>query len=218
MSTSNTDTPKQRLLTLISIYGGNQSAFARLVGTTQSTVTSWLRRDRLTNHAVDIITAALPDVNRAWLMWGEGSEVPAEQPLPDGMRFVPYYEDVPAVCGTSEMYDTREVASSVLVPDTLSGDIMLTAQGDSMSPTIEEGDRILLRPLASPDEITTGDIYLVITSTGIKAVKRIVEADRSDPAIIIDTDNPHYVWRSSRRILKSDILRLYRVTALMRNL
>jgi phage repressor protein C with HTH and peptisase S24 domain len=85
---------------------------------------------------------------------------------------------------------------------------VVRANGDSMAPCINDGDRVTIRRMTDMDEILYGQVYLVVTQnyTMLKRVKRY--APDEDNYVILHSDNPNY---DDMKTHKSKILALYLV-------
>ena len=85
---------------------------------------------------------------------------------------------------------------------------VVRANGDSMAPGINDGDRVTIRRVTDMDEILYGQVYLVVTQnyTMLKRVKRYAQDEAN--YVILHSDNPNY---DDMKTHKSKILALYLV-------
>ncbi len=112
---------------------------------------------------------------------------------------VPFARDVRAAAGSGEMVFEEEADLHIAIPRSLlppwirpSGLIGLRAAGDSMEPTLNDGDVILLdRRGAEPID---GQVFVIHTDDGL-VVKRLREEDEGWE---MTSDNPVYPSRRSR--------------------
>ncbi len=81
---------------------------------------------------------------------------------------------------------------------------IIRANGDSMTPTINDGDFIAVREVTDFDDIFYGQIYLVITAQNrmVKYVRRY-EPDE-DNYVLLKSENPNYddIKMPKKRIIK----------------
>lgn len=113
---------------------------------------------------------AFPDLNREWLLYGEGQMLRNELKSFDNkisskkaIRNVPVYE-LTATAGFSNIYNDckTEAIQYLTIPNLPPVDGALYARGDSMSPLIESGDIVVFKKVElSPLNILWGNIYIV---------------------------------------------------------
>lgn len=85
-------------------------------------------------------------------------------------------------------------------------DCWCNARGDSMSPTISNGDKIAIKEITDPQKCLINDeIYAIVTTNGLRTIKRI--RDNGDSLTLIP-DNKLY---SEQTISKELILKVYKV-------
>lgn len=208
--TPNSDQLSDRVRLLIGV--SSMRSFAQSAGIRPSTLQSILKGTRPTvDNLVAIADAAGVSVD--WLATGRGerSGTPpnpglAEEPavwLPgkvqgaaeNGFVMIPRY-DVTASAGPGAFQDMEKVTDVLAFkadwvrrelrtsPEKLA---LITAEGDSMDPTIRPGDILLID--TSVDEIEQDSIYVVVID-GYVMVKRCQRLFRS--GIVIKSDNPNY--------------------------
>lgn len=113
---------------------------------------------------------AFPDLNRDWLLYGEGEMLRRELKSFDrsvegkkSVRQVPVYE-LAATAGFSSIYQdcSTEAVEYLNIPDLPAVDGAIYARGDSMSPLIESGDIVIFKKVElCTDNILWGNIYIV---------------------------------------------------------
>lgn len=175
------------------IAGSTQRAFAQRVGVSQTTINQYLQgqQDPRLSQLVKIAEGAGRSL--AWLVTGVEAGAPATVDKADGFVPVPRLQ-VKASAG----------AGAVAVPEDLEdeGVVMfreawmrrigvnprtaqaLTAIGDSMEPTIRDGDLLLVD--RSIDRIVDNGIYVVVLG-GMVLVKRVQV--KRDGSILLRSDN-----------------------------
>lgn len=131
-----------------------------------------------------------PDLNREWLLTGEGEMLNNEQsqslsPINDmvignngGDNFksqhtIKYYPNVDGSMGGVQFLDNPdEAVCNIVIPGYSDCNFAINAYGDSMYPLIK-GGQIVLMIEWTERFIDWGRIYLVVTKTGYRAIKRI---------------------------------------------
>lgn len=113
---------------------------------------------------------AFPDLNRDWLLYGEGEMLRRELKSFDrsvegkkSVRHVPVYE-LAATAGFSSIYQdcSTEAVEYLNIPNLPAVDGAIYARGDSMSPLIESGDIVIFKKVElCTDNILWGNIYIV---------------------------------------------------------
>ena len=209
--------PKEKLKMLIRQYGGTQSEFANIIGTTQPTIATWLSNNQIPAGGMTKICRALPEVSFEWLT-GK-SDVPqrgysdynaySEQP-----KGACYYSRMPASAGQLEMGDEDITTERISIPG-IEVDAYFPVVGNSMDPTIQSGDIVGIRKLDSTSRIRPNDIYLIFTRDNERMLKRIKGVNGQSPMLTLYSDNPAY---EPFQILKEQILGVYKAVCIIRNL
>ncbi len=139
---------------------------------------------------------AFPDINREWLLFGEGSMTKIGQhPViashvfqlqtdhATGAQRIPLF-DITGTCGLMSIFDDASVVPSdyLSVPDLPAVDGAIYVRGDSMSPVIKSGDIIIFKKVELDDtSILWGQIYLLsfaIQGDSYTVVKYVKQSDR----------------------------------------
>ena len=71
---------KSRIKLLVSMFGGTQAEFAKRIGSTQSTITSWISRNSIPTAALQRIKESCENVDINWLLTGEGTILKESMP------------------------------------------------------------------------------------------------------------------------------------------
>ncbi|MFH2012572.1 MAG: S24 family peptidase [Pseudomonadota bacterium] len=139
------------------------------------------------------------NINESWLLTGEGEmekvsgppsiaepRAPYIPPVPGAtpLRIIPVLGRVPA--GFPDQIPEQEIIEYIKCPDTQFGDYALIVKGESMSPTIKDGDYILF---INDGDIKNGDVIVVNDEWGDSMIKRYREKDGD---ILLTSDNPEY--------------------------
>lgn len=116
------------------------------------------------------------DLNFDWLLTGEGEMCAANEPTPeisytDG---VPYF-DVDFKLGFDEMEHPGAPNPEYLIrmPGYEKATLWCNASGHSMEPEINNGDILALQRIDDFSFLPFGDIYGIITTNGMRTIKRL---------------------------------------------
>lgn len=153
-------------------------------------------------------------VRKSWLVDGEGQKyrlpkevletIPARRSQDAG---VPYY-DVDFKGGFDIMGNDQTVNPDYMIDFTPynKADAWCNASGDSMHPTISNGDKIALKEVRDPRTcLIDGEIYAIVTTNDLRTIKRV--RDNGDTITLI-ADNPKFGEQTIRKEL---ILRVFKV-------
>ena len=218
---------REKLTALINQFaGGSQQAFASLIGVSRSNVATWMHRGSMTANGREAILDAFPQVSREWLQGsgrmgeGEGREEDGGDAL-EGMmaersdtiyfsrnELIPLFEDCRATCGIAEQFEHPELVTEHIRLPGVKGLAALTAEGNSMEPTIHEGDLCIIGDEVTMAGVSAKSIYLIVTRSGHCMFKRIYDEGDGSRKILALSDNPGYVPHAEP-LLKADILHVY---------
>lgn len=178
-------------------FGWSQDELADNIKSTQGSVSRYLKRDRVPDGQTMILITAL--AKRLGMVGGfaEGGEtLPVQfQASAANFSFVPRYK-ISAGAGTGRFaldqiaadrlaFRTDWLRDLGLTPERAG---LITASGDSMSPTIPDG-AIMLVDLTEGQPLKNGYLYIVVLG-GDVLVKRL--ARRIDGSVELISDNPAY--------------------------
>lgn len=158
----------------------------------------------LGSKAIDKILSKYQDLSRVWLLTGEGSML--SQPATSSSRSpVPVY-DIDVTCGLSETrtYSDMPLEGYIDIPSISRDAIVVKTHGDSMLPTVHDGDYVAIRRIDTWDYIMFGNIY-VVELPNYRAMKRIRKGS-DDNHIILRSDNDDY---DDVEVPKADIRSLW---------
>ena len=161
------------------------------------------------------IFTAYPQLNADWLLTGKGEMYVDDDPKPDISYTdgIPYY-DVDFECGFDELADAGAPNPQYLIrmPGYEKATLWCNATGRSMDPEISNGDIIALQLIEDPSFLPFGAVYAIITTNGMRTIKRLGHSDRPGCYRLIPT-NPEY---DAQDIPVSIIYRVYRVLGSMK--
>ena len=161
---------------------------------------------------IEKILIAYQDLNKVWLLTGEGSmlnkSAPAASSLADPAGGIPYYKDMPVSAGKADLMDVEgsENAVGFINIKGVSGQYAFPVVGCSMEPVIHAGDIVVVDSLNQWDKLDPDKIYLIFTHDD-RMIKHL-ETDEAN-ADILWCVSPNYKRFS---LQKTEILRIYKVT------
>ena len=179
---------------------------SKLLETPDRTISNYERGERKPSVDYLILLAEKLQANPEWLILGKGemfidAEKSSQLNIPKQVdlanyRFIPYY-DLKAAAGDGSIIDDDNIKDYIAftkewlsknIPASFNNLIILIAKGDSMDPTIKDGD-LLIVDTTIKDSIKNDGIY-IIRMDDYLVVKRLQRLHESKLAIM--SDNPRY--------------------------
>ncbi len=210
---------------------------AQKLGVSESTIDSWKARGSIPDKYI-LQTVHLQGIDKTWLETGEGEMYKTNERLQKAKELlnniennhktdvvnVPFYEDIYASAGAGayneELTPTQKLAFSenflrnMLNIIDFTGLHIITAVGDSMQPTVFDGDRLFVLPIRDHD-LKDGGVYVISTPFGV-LVKRVYIYPVEEK-IILHSDNPDI----KDEVLEGEIMEkvkfIGRVVGILRN-
>jgi phage repressor protein C with HTH and peptisase S24 domain len=161
-------------------------------------------------------------ISASWLLTGEGPMLKEEKEMEKEEEYEllpritedkgrPYY-DVDFLGGYGEFADDPASAPVTYMidypPYNKEGVFYMNVRGDSMSPEINSGDLVALRPIeAWYDFLLLGKVYAIVTLSGQRTIKRLRRGSDSEH-YTLEPINPAY---ESQEIPKTQIERVFEV-------
>ena len=161
-------------------------------------------------------------ISASWLLTGEGPMLKEEKEMEKEEEYEllpritedkgrPYY-DVDFLGGYGEFADDPASAPVTYMidypPYNKEGVFYMNVRGDSMSPEINSGDLVALRPIeAWYDFLLLGKVYAIVTLSGQRTIKRLRRGSDSEH-YTLEPINPAY---ESQEIPKAQIERVFEV-------
>ncbi len=180
----------ERLKKIRQALSFSQKDFGSCFGSSQNSISKYeLNQAEISNIVIDKLVSEF-GVNANWLITGHGEMFGENAPSANIAR-LPVL-DASASAGTGienlsvEIVDEFEISKRVLLPFPDEKCRVIFTRGDSMSPTIQDGEMLIF----VLDLIDANGIY-IIRSDGRLMVKR-VEFQIGKPEMIIKSDNPNY--------------------------
>lgn len=192
-------TVKDRVRQFIKYKGLRMKDFESACGLSSGYVTSM--RKGFGDEKLSNVLTAYPDLNRDWLLYGEGKMIrdsledpPQVVHVNQNMNGILVY-DIDATCGkqSRDMDFTDDVViGSIDLPNISRDCKIIRANGDSMIPTICDGNWIAIREVYDFDDVFYGQIYVVVTSEYrmIKYVRKYEQDE--DHYFLLRSANPNY--------------------------
>ena len=216
-------TLKDRIIAFIEKMGFTKAQFEKNAGLSNGFVDK--SGDNSRRSSLDKISKAYPQLNMTWLLTGEGEMLKGTEPqreteertVKSYTKGVPYY-NVDFLGGFDLLFDDSSIVPEYLIDfrDFNRATCWCNITGHSMEPEINHGDIIALREIADFSFIPYGEIYAIVTTTGMRTVKRIGPSSAPDCYSLIPTNkSPEY---GIQEIPKASILRLYEVLGCMKKI
>ena len=186
----------------------NQSMLAKALGVTRQTISNRIRNNS------EITISELEKIQDFFKV-----KLISDAPVSDGMVQVDYYPEVFASCGngTVTFSDEKELVEfhKSMLPDYSKSKkySMICARGDSMSPYINSGDKLIIEHWEN-NQIIDNKVYVFSYKSEI-FVKRL---SKNLDEIIIKSDNPNYNIRVIKGEDMNDINIIGRVVSVLRSI
>lgn len=201
----------EELISLISLKTGNsinQSMLAESLGLTRQTISNRIRNES------EVTVSELQrteDFFNVKLLNSANSDFE--------LAYIDYYTDVFASCGNGSIVFSSEKTKLPIPTSMINGYSknklysMINATGNSMSPTIEHGDKLIVEHWTG-DQIQDNKIY-VFCYNGEFFVKRL---SKNIDEIIIKSDNPEYRIRTIPPKSLNDLILIGKIVATVKTL
>ena len=211
----NTSTVKSRLQEYLKAKRISQLEFTRSIGVSPTYVGAM--RKGVPAPRLKKICELYPDLNRDWLLYGEGEMLNTNRGGASS-RSVDEYETlllpVEAYAGGLQMW-SRGVSESDcrrIVSPVSGADFALPIKGDSMEPRFHDGSTLLIKKINDKAFIPWGHTMVVDTENGV-LVKNILPVSdengtQSDEFVMAESLNPKY---PPFKIPTASIYGIYRV-------
>ena len=161
---------------------------------------------------------AASDLNINWLLTGEGSMLKADSadavPTISYTDGVPYYDE-DFMLGFDEIGTPSSENPDFLIrmPGYERATLWCNASGHSMEPEINNGDIIALQRIEDFSFLPYGDVYGIITTNGMRTIKRLGRSDLPGHYRLIPTNSDY----DAQDISVDKIALVYRVMGTMKS-
>lgn len=213
-------TVKERLIAYLDYKKVSKSDFGRSIGVSSAYVSSM--RKSIDPEKLQSIAKNYPDLDTGWLMTGEGEMLKGQEqgisaPVKGYTVGVPYY-NVDFLGGFDLVTNDQTITPEYLIDfkEYNKATCWCNITGHSMEPEITSGDIIALKEVIDPSFLPFGEIYAIITTNGMRTIKRIGPASSPDCYALIPTNkSPEY---GVQEIQKNMIFKVYEVLGCMKKL
>lgn len=190
-----TTTVKGRLLCFLNEKRLSQSEFSRILGVAPTYVGAI--RKSLSAEKVARLTRAFPDLNRDWLLYGEG-EMFKEHPIENATAIEAGDYEVPllpvsAYAGNLQMWSQGVALKDCekIISPVRGADFAIRITGDSMEPLLHDGSTILIKRINEKAFIPWGNPMVIDSENGV-LVKDVFPSERGRSYIEARSLNPKY--------------------------
>ena len=200
--------------------GHTQASIASQLGVSQPYVNALLTGRKAFGKSQAKKWGDLYGLSPSWLLTGEGDMLKADSKEEEEYELLPRitedkgrpYYDVDFLGGYGEFADDPASAPVTYMidypPYNKEGVFYMNVRGDSMSPEINSGDLVALRPIeAWYDFLLLGKVYAIVTLSGQRTIKRLRRGSDSEH-YTLEPINPAY---ESQEIPKTQIERVFEV-------
>lgn len=206
-NSDNLSTPVGRLRCFLRERGLSQAEFSRATGLDPSNVSRILSGRMPLGNAAAARIAETFGLNRTWLLSGEGPVRAVAEP-----QGAPVYDiDITAgPVGLTRDFTSEHIVGHLALPDISPDCPVVRVSGNSMTPTINNGALLSIRPVTATGPIFWGQIYVVVLDDYrmVKYVRR-----HPDPSMVILHSANHDC--EDMEIRRSDIRALFLVEAVI---
>lgn len=208
----NTSSVKARLQQLLKAKRVSPSEFTRRLGVSPGYVGAM--RKSIPEEKVMKINEIFPDLNRDWLLYGEGEML--KESRPGGETEVHRIPLLPVEAMAGPLQDFSMGVSleqcEFITSPVKGAQLAITISGDSMEPEIHNGTIAALRRINENAFIPWGNPLVVDTENGV-LVKTLYPSDLGEDYIEARSYNPRY---NPFQIPKNSIFGIYRIVGYMR--
>lgn len=163
---------------------------------------------------IDKILDKYQDINKAWLLTGEGEMLKSNRvtSAPASNKNIPFY-DIDVTASIAESFnDTPEIPQYYIdFPPLNDCTAAFPVYGESMEPDFFAGEVVLVKEITNVDSMLWGEPYLVITNANcdnLRTIKNVyLSEDRTK--FILRATNPRYAGDTI--IPRDDVLKIFLV-------
>lgn len=206
------ETVKERTLQFIKFKGISMKTFEEKCGLSTGYVTSM--RKSFGSEKLNNVLNAFPDLNRDWLLYGEGEMQLSEENYSKIEKKVEA-SIIPILPISAQAGSLNEFVTSVMLNDcekvvtpVKGADFAIPVNGDSMAPEFPNGSQVHIKRINERAFIEWGKVYVLDTVNGT-VIKRIVPSDR-DGYVRCVSINPDPIY-APFEVSFNDIFGIYRV-------
>lgn len=204
---------KDRLKKFLKYKNITASAFEKKIGAANGYVSGMI--NTIGPKYLDIILTSYPDLNRNWLLYGEGEMLKPDKPhVPEEQPDMALLVPIGAMGGDLMGFDPEGVLPEDCerIPSPIRGiRLAFPVIGDSMVPDYPSGSTVFVKKI-DPSYIPWGQVFVLDTTNGV-LIKEIQPSDKEGYLTCV-SHNPSGRYKAFD-IPKSAIRAMYRVVASM---
>ncbi len=166
--------------------------FEKLIGVSNGYVNAM--RKGVGGKKLDKILEVFPELNRNWLLFGEGEMLKTLTPLPmNSTAGIPLVSaEAVAGFGNSDFaIEQTMVLANYVIPDFKQISFMIRVTGDSMMPNLKSGDIVAVRTIYSRSYIEWNKPHLIATRDNGMLIKRLRQSQKEEHFLLV-SDNTDY--------------------------
>lgn len=216
------ETVKDRLTRFRQYKKLGQGKFEKLSGLSNGYLTQL--RKAPGSEKLQRILCAFPDLNRTWLLTGEGEMLVQKKeeslPVPKTSYTTgrPYY-NVDFIGGFDLIINDQTIIPEYNIdfsPYNQDGVFWCNITGHSMEPKVSHGDIIAIKEVSDwQSYLTMGEIYAIVTTNELRTVKIIRKGASDDVFRLIPINTADF---DEQEISKSMIMRVFEVLGCMKRI
>jgi repressor LexA len=187
-------------------------AFEKAIGVTRNSIHNLVDKDGgIGADKIAKIIAKFPDVNPNWLLTGAGEMLNTKEDtqvliISNKPNVILYNIDASAGGLIAAQNAQGEYLDQWFIPDLIGEHIAISVLGNSMSPTMENGDKIVAKECFRND-LRDGQIYIIISTDNNVRVKRL---RMGNEVLMLWSDNVAFQPRHER-LDPDDIVKIFHV-------
>ena len=209
------ETVKDRLTRFRQYKKLGQGKFEKLSGLSNGYLTQL--RKAPGSEKLQRILCAFPDLNRTWLLTGEGDMLTggqAEQTIQSSTDDIHLIPLLPVSAQGGSLNDfvvsIKESSCEKIISPIKGADYAMSVSGESMAPEYPSGSQILIKRIDEKAFIDWGRVYVLDTCNGT-VIKRLFPSDTADK-VLCKSINPEF---PPFEVSLSDVYAVYRVLMCM---
>ena len=198
--------------------GLNDNKVTNTLGLSVGTLGKSRKENRdLSDRNIESILKFYTDLNRTWLLTGEGemlTGVQTEQTIQSSTDDIHLIPLLPVSAQGGSLNDfvvsIKESSCEKIISPIKGADYAMSVSGESMAPEYPSGSQILIKRINEKAFIDWGRVYVLDTCNGT-VIKRLFPSDTADK-VVCRSINPEF---PPFEVLLSDVYAVYRVLMCM---
>lgn len=161
--------------------------------------------------AIEKIVDKYQDLNRTWLLTGEGEMLKGKEvavSVGNVEKGIPYYDEMPVLGGSELSFaECQVVPSGTINVPRINGIAAFPVMGFSMKPLINPGDVVVVDTLSNWDRIDPERVYLLFLRDGERMIKHIQPTTADDDYLVCFSENETYNPSTSSRLTSLEYIK-----------